>query len=105
MELRKIITELIRKECEAYRLAEFGLLISVEEGVERLMPLIDPADPCVFEDPIQFRDWRKKVLYLFYEQLGYAGFIKEEKERLSFRHFLFCLKKRIIMISLKTSSY
>lgn len=96
MELREIITELIRKECEAYRLTEFGLLVSVEAGVERLMPLINPVDPCVFEDPIQFRDWRKKVLSLFYEQLGYAGFIKEEKERLSFRHFLFCLKKRII---------
>lgn len=95
MTVREVITELIRKECEAYQLIGFGLLPSVEEGVERLLPLLGKVDSSVFNDYTRFSAWRKEVLHLFYKQLDYAGFIREEGLNAPFRRFLFYLKKRI----------
>ncbi|MBC8602687.1 sigma-70 family RNA polymerase sigma factor [Parabacteroides acidifaciens] len=92
---REVITELIRKECEAYQLIGFGLLSSVEEGVERLLPLLGKVDSFVFNDYTRFSAWRKEVLHLFYKQLDYAGFIRREGLNAPFRRFLFYLKKRI----------
>ena len=66
--MRTILTEIIRKECERYRLIEFGLLSSVEEGVEKLLPLILARFDGDFN---AFSLWRKQVLDCFYAQLEY----------------------------------
>lgn len=95
MQIQEVITELVRKECEAYRLIDLGLLSSAEEGVRRLLPLSEEADLSVFDDFVRFRTWRKEVLRLFYKQLDYAGFIRRERNSVPFRRFLFYLKKRI----------
>lgn len=95
MTVREIITELVRKECETYRLVGFGLLSSVEEGVERLLPLSGVADASVFDDLNRFRNWRNELLRSFYRQLDYTSFLEREGESVAFRHFLFHLNKRI----------
>lgn len=95
MTVREVITELIRKECEAYQLIRLGLISSVEEGVERLLPLFGTVDSSVFNDFTRFSAWRKEILFSFYKQLDYAGFIRREGSDAPFRRFLFYLKKRI----------
>lgn len=74
MTIQSAVTELVRKECEAYRLVDLGLLSSVEEGVSMLLPVFETADLSVLDDFARFRVWRKEVLLLFYRQLDYAGF-------------------------------
>ena len=96
MTIQSAVTELVRKECEAYRLVDLGLLSSVEEGVSMLLPVFETADLSVLDDFARFRVWRKEVLLLFYRQLDYAGFIREAGDSASFRCFLLSLKKRII---------
>lgn len=96
MTIRSVIAELVRKECEAYRLVDLGLLSSVEEGVCLLLPVFGAADLSVLEDFARFRVWRREVLLQFYRQLDYAGFIREVGDSASFRCFLFGLKRRII---------
>ena len=73
MTIQSAVTELVRKECEAYRLVDLGLLSSVEEGVSMLLPVFETADLSVLDDFARFRVWRKEVLLLFYRQLDYAG--------------------------------
>lgn len=96
MTIQSAVTELVRKECEAYRLVDLGLLSSVEEGVSMLLPVFETADLSVLGDFARFRVWRREVLLLFYRQLDYAGFIREAGDSASFRCFLLSLKKRII---------
>lgn len=95
--IRNIVTELIRKECEAYRLVDLGLLSSVKEGVNLLLPVFQTTDLSVLKDFARFRVWRKEVLLSFYRQLDYAGFIRKSGNSASFRCFLFSLKKRILV--------
>lgn len=96
MTIERIITELVRKECEAYQLIDLGLLSSVKEGVGLLLPLIEPIDLSDLDDFNRFRVWRKKVLSQFYKQLNYARFIQRVSDLVTFRVFLFTLNKRII---------
>lgn len=96
MVVREVVTELIRKECESYRLVDWKLLPSVEEGVEALLPEIGAVDGAVWTDYERFRIWRAEVLEMFYRQLDYAGFLQENASGMAFRRFLFALKKRIV---------
>lgn len=95
MDIREIISEVVRKECEAYRLVELGLLPSVEEGVEMILPLVELPDDSFGEERARFYKWRKEFLCLFYTRIDYEGFIRREKDNSSFRRFLFAIKKRI----------
>ncbi len=96
MTIQSAVTELVRKECESYRLVDLGLLSSVEEGVGMLLPVFEMADLSVLGDFARFLVWRREVLLLFYRQLDYAGFVREAGDSAAFRCFLFSLKKRII---------
>lgn len=97
MNLRSVVTELVRKECESYQLIDLGFLSSVEEGGNRLWSAIETADPAVLDDVSCFRNWRQEVLRVFYRQLDYAALIRNAGgKRDSFRRFWFGKKKRIV---------
>lgn len=95
MHKRDIIAELVRKECEAYRLVELGVLSSVEEGIEMILPLAGLPDDFWGGNPDCFRKWRKELLCLFYARIAYGDFVRREKKNYFFRRFLFAMKKRI----------
>lgn len=95
MDKREIISELVCKECEAYSLIELGILPSVEEGIEMILPWVELPDDSFREDAACFHKWRKELLHLFYVWIDYEGFVGREKKALSFRRFLFAMKKRI----------
>ena len=92
--MRNTIIEIIQKECELYRLKEFGLLTSVEEEADRLLPLLQDKMEDIFSDIGVFRMWREKVIDLFYSRLGYMEFLKEHKGEPTFSRFLLFLRKR-----------
>lgn len=94
--IQEILTELVRKECETYRLMDWGLLTSVDEGVTLLLSAYPSVDPSILADWDRFRDWRSEVLHHFYERLDYAGFLAHTIETDAFRRFLFVLKRRIV---------
>ena len=90
--MRNTIIEIIQKECELYRLKEFGLLTSVEEEADRLLPLLQDKMEDIFSDIGVFRMWREKVIDLFYSRLGYMEFLKEHKGEPTFSRFTGCKK-------------
>lgn len=90
------VTEIIRKECERYRLIELGLLPSVEVGVKRLTPLSVLVKPDVFADIDTFTKWRKGLLVVFYNQIAYNRFLSRHKQESRFTRFLFFLQKKIV---------
>lgn len=96
MDTRSVITELIRKECEAFRLVELGLLPSVDAGVELVYFASDKTDLSVFTDFSRFQAWRRGLLHLFYAEIDYAGFISREGKSTAFRRWVSGLKKRMI---------
>ena len=63
--MRNAIIEILQKECELYRLKEFGLLTSVEEEADRLLPLLQDRVEDLFSDISIFRIWRERVIELF----------------------------------------
>ena len=91
--MKAILTEIIRKECERYRLIEFGLLSSVEEGVEKLLPLILTRFDGDFN---AFSLWRKQVLDCFYAQLEYPSFLSRIKKDPTFYRFVYYMQKRLL---------
>ena len=93
MTIQSAVTELVRKECESYRLVDLGLLSSVEEGVSMLLPVFGTDDLSVLADFARFRVWRREVLLLFYRQLDYAGFVREAGDSAFFRCFLFSFEE------------
>lgn len=87
--MENLISEIIRKECERYRLVEWGLLSSVEEETDILCSLLSlPADE-TWEDRERFKQWRKELLTLFYSRMDYAGFLQKQKDMEPFQRFLF----------------
>lgn len=92
--MRNTIIEIIQKECELYRLKEFGLLTSVEEEADRLLLLLQDKTEDILSDIGVFRMWREKVIDLFYSRLGYMEFLKEHKGEPTFSRFLLFLRKR-----------
>ncbi|WP_455640141.1 hypothetical protein [Parabacteroides sp.] len=94
MNIRKTIIEIIQKECELYRLKEFGLLTSVEEEADRLLSLHPEVGVEPFSDLERFKVWRKSVISFFYSLLGYTGFLKANKHKEVFSRFLLSLRKR-----------
>lgn len=98
IQVKSAIAEIIRKECERYRLLEFGLLPSVEEGVGVLFPLYSSVEIDMLSDIESFVVWRKRVLKSFYEQIGYSQFLSRQKRKVSFGRFLFFLQKRLLLI-------
>lgn len=74
MNEKETVVEIIQKECELYRLKEFGLLTSVEEEADRLLRLLPDRAADSFMDMECFSRWRKKVTDLFYSRLDYTAF-------------------------------
>ena len=97
--MKDILTEIIRKECERYRLVEFGLLHSVEEGVEKLLPLISEFDG----DIKAFYLWRKQNLDCFYSKLKYNTFLSGIKKDPAFYRFIYYMQKRLLNTIRKNS--
>ncbi|MCL3849770.1 hypothetical protein M1P97_00500 [Parabacteroides sp. GYB001] len=94
--MENLISEIIRKECERYRLVEWGLLSSVEEETDILCSLLSlPADE-TWEDRERFKQWRKELLTLFYSRMDYAGFLQKQKDMEPFQRFLFFMRKRMV---------
>ena len=76
--MENLISEIIRKECERYRLVEWGLLSSVEEETDILCSLLSlPADE-TWEDRERFKQWRKELLTFLFKD-GLCGFSSETK--------------------------
>lgn len=95
--MEAILTEIVNKECERYRLIEFGLLSSVEEGVEKLLPFIQSESMETIKDDFDtFSSWRKQVLTSFYKQLGYSVFLLQNKNEPLFSRFIFYMQKRLL---------
>lgn len=94
--MRNAIIEILQKECELYRLKEFGLLTSVEEEADRLLPLLQDRVEDLFSDISIFRIWRERVIELFYSRLGYKEFLKKHKGKVAFSRFLLFLRKRLV---------
>lgn len=96
MDINTVITELIRKECESYRLIPLGLLPSVKEGVRQLLPLLDPPAEQIFADMALFRLWRQETLLCFYRHLNYSDYIQKAGTDAPFCQFVLSLEKRIV---------
>lgn len=94
--MKALLTEIIRKECEQYRLIEFGLLKSVEEGVDLLFSLIPPARLEGTLPYACFRRHREKALNRFYRRLGYADFLTARATGAQFDRFLFFSQQRLL---------
>lgn len=94
--IKKIISEIIRKECERYRLIEWKLLSSVEEETDVLCSLLPQPPDDAWEDREKFRQWRRGLLNLFYSRMDYAGFIRKQKDMEPFLRYLFFMRKRIV---------
>lgn len=99
--MEEILSEIIRKECERYRLLEFGLLSSVEDGVKKLLPLVQSRYSEMIKDDFNaFSLWRKDVLRCFYTQLDYTLFVIQHKNDTSFLRFIFYMQKRLLNVML-----
>lgn len=96
MNEKETVVEIIQKECELYRLKEFGLLTSVEEEADRLLRLLPDRAADSFTDMECFSRWRKKVTDLFYSRLDYTAFLKRNKHTITFSRFLLSLRKRLL---------
>lgn len=94
--MRDAIIEIIQKECELYRLKEFGLLVSVEEEADRLLPFLQGRGEDPFSDNTVFRMWKEEMIGLFYSRLRYVEFLKTHKGEPTFSHFLLSLRKRLV---------
>lgn len=94
--IKNIISEIIRKECERYRLSEWALLSSVEEEADVLCSLLPQPPDETWEDRETFIRWRKELLTLFYSRMDYAGFLQKQKDMESFLRYLFFMRKRIV---------
>ncbi|MDY3070326.1 MAG: hypothetical protein SOR57_11910 [Parabacteroides sp.] len=90
--MKTILTEIIKKECERYRLIEFGLIPSVEEGVEKLLPLISEFNG----DFKTFYLWRQQILKCFYNELEYNSFLCRAKSKSYFLQFIYYMQKRLL---------
>lgn len=94
--MRKTVIEIIEKECELYRLKDFGLVTSVEEEADRLLSFWSDIADDPFTDTDSFALWKKKVTSLFYSLLDYAAFLERCKSEDSFSRFLLALRKRLV---------
>lgn len=87
--MENLISEIIRKECERYRLVEWGLLSSVEEETDILCSLLSlPADE-TWEDRERFKQWRKELLTLFIQGWIMRVFFRNKKIWNRFNVFCF----------------
>lgn len=102
--MREALVEIIQKECEQYKLVELGLLTSVNDTINQLLPFFPATDEKTLSDPEHFVVWRRNVLDCFYSRLNYIEFIRQNKENPAFRQFLFSLRKRIIARLYKRNS-
>lgn len=96
MIVRDTVIEIIQKECELYRLKDFGLLTSVEKEADLLLDHLPDATIGPGVDIDSFRLWKKKIIDLFYIRLGYADFLKRNKHNPLFYRFLLTLRKRLV---------
>lgn len=94
--MRKTVIEIIEKECELYRLKEFGLVTSVEKEADRLLSFWPDTMHDPFTDTGSFALWKEKVTGLFYYLLDYAAFLERSKSEHSFFRFLLALRKRMV---------
>lgn len=90
------ILEIIRKECEQYRLIELGLFDSVERVAAEFLPGCPIAGEEVFADFVRFQEWRRKVIDHFYRFLDYDRFLNRHMKRPDVNRFLFALCKRVV---------
>lgn len=94
--MKTLLTEIVRKECEQYRLVEFGLLNSVEEGVDILLSVLPPGavrQECPFSS---FNRWRGKMLNRFYRRIRYADFLHSRSCSDEFARFLYFFQQRLL---------
>lgn len=94
--IKNLISEIIRKECERYRLIEWDLLVSVEAETDVLCSLLPQLPGDTWEDREKFRWWRRELLTLFYSRMDYAGFLQKQKDMEPFLRYLFFMRKRIV---------
>lgn len=95
--MEEILTEIVSKECERYRLIEFELLSSIEEGVELLKPMMSQNSFNPKKNDFRtFSLWRKEVLINFYERLGYRDFLRKNKKGTSFLRLILYIQKRLL---------
>ena len=98
MDIRSIVVEIIQKECELYRLKEFGLLTSVEYEADRLLGALPLVWKEPFKDIMRFRIWRQMIISLFYSLLGYNSFLQQHKHDDAFGRFLLVLYRRLLRL-------
>lgn len=98
MDIRSIVVEIIQKECELYRLKEFGLLTSVEYEADRLLGALPLVWKEPFKDIMRFRIWRQVIISLFYSLLGYNSFLQQHKHDDAFGRFLLVLYRRLLRL-------
>ncbi len=84
--MKSILTEIIRKECEAYRLIDRGWLHSVEEGVGAIYSFASDNLSGELADKEEFLVWRKHILLHFYRSVGFTA---DES-------FLFDVKQKVL---------
>lgn len=94
--MREEVTEIIRKECERYRLLELGLLTSVDEVADILLTTLPKVDERMYSDPERYKIWSREVVGRLYLQLNYTDFLKQQGKGPAFRRFLFFLRKRLL---------
>lgn len=95
--MKTLLTEMVRKECEQYRLVEFGLLNSVEEGVDILLSVLPPGtigQACSFSS---FPLWRGKALNRFYSKIRYSDFLRSRCCSAEFIRFLYFFQQRLLV--------
>lgn len=90
------IQELIRKESERYGLFDLGLMVSKEKIPEGLQSLFPEMPPGTTDDFKVYKAWRKEVLILFYNHIGYSDFLKKNGASEPVRRFVFVVKKRLL---------
>lgn len=91
------LAEVVRKECEQYRLIEFGLLHSVEEGVALLQSQFPSS---AVEEETSFPSFyarRKKALNRFYSRVRFADFLMSQGRSAAFGRFLFFFQQRLLI--------
>lgn len=93
---KNLLTEVIIKECEQYRLIEFGLLRSIEEGVDLLQSQFPSSAAMEGIAFASFYAQRKKALNRFYTRIRFADFLRSRGRSAAFGRFLFFFQQRML---------
>ncbi len=97
--MKSILTEIIRKECEAYPLFMMDFLLSVEDGVDVVYPYALEIYAGKWESEESFLSWRKDVLLYLYQSNGFTDAVSRiEEEYKSQPAFFYDLKNRRLRI-------